>query len=211
MKIVSTNIASPKTVVWQGRQIITGIYKNPADRPIYLGKESVRSDEVSDRKVHGGTHKACYLFAEDEYKYWKNLYPNLEWNYGMFGENLTVSGFDETKILIGDIYKIGKALVQVTQPREPCFKLGIKFGDQGILKAFIERARPGVYVSVLEEGFVNVGDKLTLVEQAKNSLTIREFFDLVFAEHKNQEHLKLAINNEALPIHKRERLKKYLI
>lgn len=211
LKIASTNIAHPKTVMWRGKQITTGIYKNPVDYPIFLGKESVQTDEVSDRKVHGGTYKACYLFSEEEYSYWKKIYLNLDWDFGMFGENLTVSGLVETKILIGDIYKIGNALVQVTQPREPCFKLGIKFGDQGILKTFIDRTHPGVYVSVLEEGFVNVGDKITLVEQAKNSLTAHDFFELVFAEYKNQEHLKLAINNEALPIHKRERLKKYLI
>ena len=129
----------------------------------------------------------------------------------MFGENLTVSGLDETKIMIGDIYKIGEALVQVTQPREPCYKLGIKFGNQGILKQFIAYAHPGVYVSVLEEGFVKVNDKITLVERAKNSLTVRDFFELVFAKNKNQEHLKLAVNNEALSLRKREKLRKYII
>jgi len=211
LKIISTNIAHPKTLVWRGKQVKTGIYKNPISDPIYLGKENVRSDEVSNRKVHGGTYKACYLFSEDNYPYWKALYPNLEWNYGMFGENLTVSGLDETKILIGDIYKIGEALVQITQPREPCYKLGIKFGNPGILKQFIAHAHPGVYVSVLEEGFVKVNDDVTLVEQAKRSLTIRDFFDLVFAKHKNQEHLKLVVNNNALPIHKREKLMKYII
>ena len=198
-------------MIWRGRQITTGIYKYPINDPIYLGKEIVRDDEVSDRKVHGGTYKACYLFSEDSYPYWKNLYPNLEWNYGMFGENLTVLGLDETKITIGDIYKIGKALVQVTQPREPCYKLGIKFGNQGILKQFIAYAHPGMYVSVLEEGFVKVNDKIALVEHAKNSLTVRDFFELVFAKHKNQEHLRLAINNNALSLRKREKLKKFVV
>jgi MOSC domain-containing protein YiiM len=126
----------------------------------------------------------------------------------MFGENLTVSGLDETKILIGDIYKIGEALVQVTQPREPCFKFGIKFGNQGALKQFITHAHPGVYVRILEAGFVKVNDDMKLIEQAKNSLTVRDFFELVFAKHKNQEHLKLAVNNDALPIRKREKLRK---
>ena len=210
MKIASTNIAKPKTLAWRGRQITTGIYKHPVVHPIYLGKESVRNDEVSDRKVHGGRYKACYLFSEEEYPYWKSLYPNLEWNFGMFGENLTVSGLDENKILIGDIYKIGEALVQVTQPREPCYKLGIKFGNQGILEQFIAHAQPGIYVAVLEEGFVKVNDEMNLIEQAKNSLTVGDFFELVFSKNKNQSHLKLAVNNDALPLKKREKLKKYI-
>lgn len=211
MKIASINISKPKTIFWRGKQITTGIYKNPVSDPIFLGKENVRGDEVSDRRVHGGIYKACYLFSKDDYPYWKNLFPKLEWNYGMFGENLTVSGLDETKILIGDIYRIGEVLVQVTQPREPCYKLGIKFGSQTVLKMFIAHKRPGVYVSILQEGFVKIDDEMILVEQSKNSLTILDFFELVFAEHKNQEHLKLAINNDALAVQKREKLKKYLI
>jgi len=211
LKIASINISKPKTIFWRGKQITTGIYKNPVSDPIFLGKENVRGDEVSDRRVHGGIYKACYLFSKDDYPYWKNLFPKLEWNYGMFGENLTVSGLDETKILIGDIYRIGEVLVQVTQPREPCYKLGIKFGSQTVLKMFIAHKRPGVYVSILQEGFVKIDDEMILVEQSKNSLTILDFFELVFAEHKNQEHLKLAINNDALAVQKREKLKKYLI
>lgn len=210
LKIISTNIAKPTTINWRGKQITTGIYKNPVSDPIYLGKESVRGDEVSDRKVHGGNYKACYLFSADNYPYWKALYPHLEWDYGMFGENLTVSGLDESKILIGDIYRIGEALVQVTQPREPCYKFGIKFGNQGVLKQFIEHAHPGLYVRVLETGFVKVNDTLTLVEQAKNSLTVQDFYKLVFAKDKNQEHLKLAVNLEALPLRKREKLRTYI-
>jgi MOSC domain-containing protein YiiM len=212
LNIVSTNIAQPTTLIWNGKAITTGIYKNPVvNYPIYLEKESVRGDEVSDRSVHGGIYKACYLFSAENYPYWKVLYPNLKWDYGMFGENLTVSGLDESKILVGDIYKIGEALVQVTQPREPCYKFGVKFGNQGVLKQFIEHAHPGLYVRILDEGFVRVNDEMTLVEQAKNSLTIQDFYKLVFAKHKNQEHLKLAVNNDALPLRKREKLRNYII
>ena len=211
MNIVSTNIAQPKTIVWRGKQITTGIYKVPVSGPIYLGKEVVNGDEVSDRKVHGGIYKACYLFSADHYPYWKSLYPHLTWDYGMFGENLTVSGLDETKILLGDVYNIGEALVQITQPREPCYKFGIKFGNQGVLKQFIAHARPGVYVRILEAGFVKVNDDMKLVEKAKNSLTVFDFFELLFAKHKNLEHLKLAVNNDALPLRKREKLRTYIL
>lgn len=98
MQITSTNIAKPTTIEWNGKKQTTGMYKNPIDAGIYLEKEDVKGDEVSDRKHHGGIFKACYLFSEDHYDYWKNLYPNIDFNYGIFGENLTVKGLDETKI-----------------------------------------------------------------------------------------------------------------
>jgi MOSC domain-containing protein YiiM len=210
MKIISTNIAKPTTFLWNGKEETTGIYKKPTSQPIYLGKEDVQGDEVSDRKHHGGIFKACYLFSADQYDYWKNLYPDLEWNYGMLGENLTISGLDETQIYIGDTYKIGNAIVQITQPREPCYKFGVKFGTQTVLKQFIDHGFPGTYVSILEEGFVEVGDEMELVERAKNSLTISQFFELLFAKEKNQELIKLAIQNESIPLSKREKLSAYL-
>ncbi len=211
MQIISTNIAKQTTILWRGQQVQTGIYKLPTNQPIYLGKETVKGDIVSDRRVHGGEFKACYLFSAEQYPYWQNLYPDLNWDYGMLGENLTVSGLDETQIQIGDIYKIGKALVQVTQPREPCYKFGVKFGTQTVLKQFIEHGYPGTYVRVLEEGYVAKGDEFILVEKAQNSLTVYQFFKLLFAKPKDQTLLKLAIYNEALPQRKRDKLKAFLM
>ena len=210
MQIVSTNIAKPTTILWNGKTQTTGMYKNPIKTGIYLEKEDVKGDEVTDRKHHGGVFKACYLFSEDHYVYWKNLYPNIDFNYGIFGENLTVKGLDETKISVGDIYKIGTALVQVTQPREPCFKLGIRFGTQTILKQFINHARPGTYVRVLEEGLIKPGDKMTLVQAAKNSLTTTQLFTLIFAKQKDQSQLALIVDNDALPLKKRQKLTAFI-
>ena len=210
MKIISTNTAKPTTFIWNDKEVVTGIYKTPTDRPIYLGKECVKGDEVSDRKVHGGEFKACYLFSADHYGYWKALYPNLNWDWGMFGENLTVSGLDEKNIHIGDVYKLGDALTQITQPREPCFKFAHKFGSPDALKQFIEHGNPGTYVRVLKEGHVKTGDTLTLVESATNSLSVFDFFTLLFAKEKNQMVLKAAIQNESIPTSKRNKLKAYL-
>ena len=210
MQIVSTNIAKPTTIVWNDQEVKTGIYKTPINKPIYLGKEGVKNDEVSDRRVHGGEFKACYLFSENHYPYWKNLYPNLDWNYGMFGENLTIKDLDETKVFIGDIYKVGNALVQITQPREPCFKFGVKFGTQQVLNQFINHGFPGTYVRILEEGFVKNGDTFTLIERPKSTLTISQFFNLLFSKEKNQRLIELAIQNEALPLKKRKKLEVYL-
>ncbi|MBN4085157.1 MOSC domain-containing protein [Flavobacteriaceae bacterium AH-315-B10] len=210
MQIISTNIAKPVTIQLNGKQVTTGIYKKPVNQPIYLEKEQVKGDEISDRKYHGGEYKACYLFSADYYPYWKNLYPHLEWNWGMLGENLTVEGLDESKLFIGDIYKIGTALIQVTQPREPCSTFGTKMGSQGVLKQFIAHGHPGTYVMVLEEGFVSVNDTMELVKQAKNSLSVAQLFNLYYAKEKDQNLLTLAVNNEAIPKKKREKLKAFI-
>ncbi len=210
MKIISTNIANPRTIRWNGKQVITGIYKTPVQNPVFLTKNDVRGDEVTDRKYHGGEFKACYLFSSNQYPYWKKLYPHLDWHWGMFGENLTVDGLDETKIHIGDVYKIGDALVQITQPREPCFKLGVRFGSQKILKQFIDHGYSGTYVRTLEEGHVRTGDKVELVNQANNSLSIFELNRELFAKNKNKKRLQLVVNNDALPLKKREQLNAFL-
>jgi len=210
MKIISTNIAKPSFVTINGKQQRTGIFKKPTNQPVFLGKEEVRGDEVTNRKVHGGEFKACYLFSADNYPYWESLYPNFEWYYGKLGENLTVKDLDETNIFIGDIYKVGNALVQITQPREPCNTFAAKMGSTDILKQFIAHGKPGSYVRVLEEGFVKTGDTFELVEKAKNSLSTSGFFNLLFAKEKNQEHLKRAIVNDALPERKKAKLIAYL-
>lgn len=210
MQISATNTAKPTTIIWNDKEVITGIYKTPTNKPIFLGKDIVENDEVSDRKYHGGEFKACYLFSEDHYNYWKNLYPELDWNWGMFGENITVSGLNEKELHIGDIYKIGSAQIQVTQPREPCFKLGVKFGSQEILKQFINHGFPGTYIRILEEGYVKAGDTFELVNKAKNTLSIWQFFNLLYSKEKNQGHIKLILDNNALPKQKREKLKAYL-
>jgi len=210
VKVISTNIGTPTTFEWNGKEEQTGIFKYPVDEPLLLGRADVQKDTVIDRVHHAGEHKACYLFAADQYAYWKHLYPHLEWDWGMFGENLTVLGMDESLIRIGDIYKIGTALVQVSLPREPCYKLGIRFNDQNILKQYVDHAYPGTYVRILEEGKVSTDDELHLVEQSENTLTVKQCFEVILARKKNPELVRLAIVNPSLPEYKRERLKKYL-
>lgn len=210
MQIISTNLGKPTEISWNGKLITTGIYKSPVDTPLLLETESVSGDTIGDPKVHGGIYKACYLFSAEQYPYWKEKYPHLDWNWGMFGENLTVKGLDESQIKVGNIYRLGTALVQITQPREPCFKLGLKFGTQEILKQFIEHGWPGTYVRILEVGKVSSGDTMDLVEESGNPLTTQQFFSLLYNKEKDQSILKLAISNDSLPLHKRERLKKFL-
>lgn len=210
MQVLSTNIGKLTKINWNGKELSTGIFKTPTRSPLVLETEKVANDSIADRKVHGGLYKACYLFSTEHYAHWKKRYPHLDWNWGMFGENLSVNGMDETEIRIGNIYKIGTALVQISQPREPCFKLGIRFGTQQILKEFIDYGFPGTYVKILKEGQVSSGDKLTLIQLSDNLLTVHQFFKLLYAKKKDKKVLMLAIENLALPEYKRERLKKYL-
>lgn len=210
MKIISTNIAKPQFVVINGEQQKTGIFKKPTRQPIYLDKEEVKGDEISNRQVHGGEFKACYLFSADNYRYWENLYPNLSWDYGMLGENLTVEGLDETQLHVGDIYKVGDAIIQVTQPREPCTTFAAKMGSADIMSQFVAHGKPGTYVRVLQEGNVTVGDSIELVEKVENSISIADFFKLIFERDKNQKHLKFIVNSDYIPEKKRTQLTRFL-
>ena len=210
MKIISTNLGTTTTFLWNGKEEATGIFKYPCEQPIFLGNSDVRNDIVIDRVHHAGKNKACYLFSGEEYAYWKPLYPHLDWNWGMFGENLTVEGLDESQIRVGDIYRLGNALVQVSQPREPCYKLGVRFGDKKIIKQFVKRARPGTYVRVLEEGYAKTGDLFELMEQSENTLTVQQFYNLVLKKEKEKSLLQLALDNPSVPLYKKERLRKFL-
>jgi len=194
MKIISTNIGEPKTIEWNGKMVQTGIYKYPVEKPIFLGLEDVENDHVIDRRYHGGIDKACYLYSADHYPYWKKFYPDLEMPWGMFGENLTVEGLHEAEVNIGDIFKIGEAVVQATQPRQPCYKLGIRFGDQKMVKQFVDSGFAGVYVRVLEKGFVRTNDEMVLVEK-KVSLSVMNVFELLYSPTFRKEAVVQAVND----------------
>lgn len=193
MEVISVNIGDKLTVKWRGKNVETGIFKEPVDSAVFLGKTDVEGDKVIDRKYHGGIDKACYIYSADHYTFWKSLYPNLEWNYGMFGENLTIKGFSEKQIQIGDIFRIGGATVQVSEPRQPCFKLGIRFGDQSVLKHFIENPFPGAYLRVLDPAEVLKGDSMDLIERQHNSLGLLEIWNLLYDKTVDEEKLQVAL------------------
>lgn len=177
MKVISVNIAERKVINYKSKIVETGIFKYPVNQPIFLGTEDVEHDAVIDRRYHGGIEKAVYGYSQNHYAFWKEMYPNLDWNYGMFGENLSISNLEETKIFVGSTYKLGEALLEVTKPREPCYKLGIRFGTQKILKQFWNSTKSGIYFKVLQTGNVAVGDELILVNKAENSPTIAEVYE----------------------------------
>lgn len=193
MKIVSTNIGEARVLEHNGKEVKTGIFKFPVEEGIYLEAEDVVNDNVMDRRYHGGTDKACYLYSADHYKYWQNLYPELELPWGMFGENLSVEGLHEAEVKIGNIYKIGDAVVQATQPRQPCFKLQYRFHDKAIVRKFVDSGFSGVYVRVLENGYVKAGDSMSLIEE-KNAVSIQQVYQWIYAADFNPE-VKKAIND----------------
>ena len=176
MKVVSLNIGKKRTVLWLGKNVETGIFKSAVKGPIFLGKEDVEQDNVVDRRVHGGIYKAVYGFSIEHYDYFKNLYPKLDWQLGMFGENLTFSKLDEEEINVGDIYQLGETTLQASGPRQPCFKLAIRFENPNIIKQFWNTTKSGVYFKVLKTGFVSRNDELTLIDKSNNTPTIREVF-----------------------------------
>jgi MOSC domain-containing protein YiiM len=185
VKVVSTNKSEPKIVKWRSKNVLTGIYKYPVKNGIYLGSDDVEGDSVIDRKYHGGIDKACYLYSADVYDTWKAKFPEADWSLGMFGENLTVEGLDERQIYIGDQYKVGECLVEVSEPREPCFKLGIRFGTQKVLKPFIASHSCGVYVRVLAKGLVKPGDEVKLVKRVQDEFSIARIYWLRYNATKD--------------------------
>jgi MOSC domain-containing protein YiiM len=176
MKVISLNIAKPTEISWRGKAITTGIYKSSVAGPIFLDKEGLENDAVIDRKYHGGMDQAVYAYGHNHYQFWKERYPLLTFSNGFFGENLTVSNLDETKIQVGDIYELGETIVQVTKPRQPCYKLGIRFNDPAVIKQFWNTSKSGIYFRILQTGKVAIDDEFKLIEKAHNSPSIAEVF-----------------------------------
>ncbi|MBA4410431.1 MAG: MOSC domain-containing protein [Bacteroidota bacterium] len=198
MQIISTNIAQPLTIEWRGQQIQTGIYKYGVETPIFLGKEDVENDHVLDRRYHGGEDKACYLYSADHYPFWKTKYPDLDWQWGMFGENLTVRGLDESEIYIGDTYQFGEAVIQVSQPRQPCFKLGFRFGNQKVVDDFWSLPYPGFYVRVLQPGKVQKGNEFVLLDRDTDCLSVSQVFSIFRSIPTDRKLIQKAIENQFL-------------
>lgn len=177
MRVVSVNIGERKEIVWKNKTIETGIFKKPVQKPIFLGEEDVVGDAVVDRKNHGGIDQAVYAYSSEHYNYFKSLHPDLDWDYGMFGENLTFSKLEETEITQGSTYKLGECILEVTKPRQPCYKLGVRFGTQKIVKQFWNSTKSGVYFKIIQTGNVKVGDELIPIEINKETPSIADIYN----------------------------------
>jgi MOSC domain-containing protein YiiM len=176
MQLMSVNVSRPIEVPYGDRSIKTGIFKKPVTGSVRVRRHNLEGDGQADLDNHGGEHKAVYAYSLDHYPYWLGVLHREEMACGQFGENLTIAGLDESERCIGDQLQIGSALFGITQPRVPCFKLGIRFGDEKMPKLFAQSARTGFYLKVLREGAIEAGNAVDLVERGYGSVAIRALF-----------------------------------
>jgi MOSC domain-containing protein YiiM len=199
MKLVSVNVGQPREVTWQGKTVTTGIFKSPVTGPVALRGHSLAGDGQADLSVHGGPTKAVYAYPAHHYEYWRQELPGTELVWGNFGENLTIEGVEEETVGIGDELQVGTARLVVTQPRMPCFKLGLRFGDPMMVKRFLKSQRTGFYFGVVEEGEVQAGDEVKLLSRHPDGLTVMDVTRLFTTEKANRPLLGKAIAVTALP------------
>ncbi|MDZ8228154.1 MOSC domain-containing protein [Nostoc sp. ChiVER01] len=199
MKLISVNVGLPREVTWKGKPVRTGIFKEPVNSRVMVRELNLDGDRQADLTVHGGVDKAVYVYPFEHYDYWRSELPDTELTPGIFGENFTVTGFKEEEINIGDRFKIGNVELMVTQPRLPCYKLGIRFGRSDMVKRFLASRRTGFYFRVLQEGEVGVGDTLELMSRDTNNITVTDITKLYVREQNNPELLHRAAQLQALP------------
>jgi MOSC domain-containing protein YiiM len=199
MKIVSVNVGLPREVIWKGKKVTTGIFKEPVEGRVMMRRLNLDGDRQADLSVHGGPTKAVYMYPVEHYDYWRGELPEMNLPWGMFGENLTTDGLREETVNIGDRLRIGSAEVMVTEPRMPCYKLGVKFGREDIIKRFLRSGRTGFYVAVLQEGEVGAGDTADLIARDGNNITVADITRLYVSEKDNLDLLHRAVRVEALP------------
>ena len=201
MKILSVNVGLPRKVSFNGQIITTAIFKDPVKGPIMLRRLNLDGDKQADLTVHGGVDKAVYSYPAEHYDYWRKQFPNMDLIWGMFGENFTTEGLMEDTVNIGDQLQIGSAKLVATQPRMPCYKLGVRFGRMEIIRRFLASGRPGIYFRVLIEGEVQTGDKIEIIRRDKNNVTVKDIVRLyITRDHvDNIETMKRAIKISALP------------
>jgi len=210
MKIISVNVGTPRLVLWNGEPVSTGIFKEPVAGRVMMRTLNLDGDRQADLSVHGGPEKAVYVYPSEHYEFWKRELPDMDLPWGVFGENLTTTGLFETEINIGDRFRVGTAEVMVTQPRMPCYKLGIRFGRADILKRFLLSERSGFYLSVFKEGEVGAGDEFQLLEKNASGVTVVNVTRLYGTDKQNVALMRHAIATEALPASWREYFRKRL-
>lgn len=198
MKIVSVNVGRPREIDWKGKTIRTSIFKEPVQGRVRLEALNFVGDEQADLSVHGGPQKAVYGYASEHYDFWRQELPGVHLPWGAFGENLTTEGLLEEEINIGNRYQLGSAVVMVTQPRIPCYKLGVRFGRDDIVKRFLKSGRPGFYFSVIHEGEVGAGDALELVYREGADVTVADILRLYVTDKQNLSLTQRAVQVAAL-------------
>ena len=199
MKVVSVNVGKPQEVEWKDTLVTTGIFKEPVQGPVMIRELNLDGDEQADLTVHGGAEKAVYGYASEHYEYWKQELPGVKFPWGKFGENLTTEGLFEDTLHIGDRLQVGSAVLTVTQPRLPCYKLTVRFNRDDMIKRFLAGRRSGFYFSVAEEGEVQTGSEIEILSRDPNRVRVADISQLYFSKDVDHELLERAIKVRALP------------
>jgi MOSC domain-containing protein YiiM len=202
MKLVSLNVGLPRDVLWHGRTVTTAIYKRPVEGRVRLRTLNLDGDRQADLTVHGGAHKAVYCYPIAHYEYWKKELPGRDLPLAIFGENFTTDGLLENSVHLGDTFSVGSAEVVVTQPRLPCYKLGVRFDSDDMVKRFLASGRSGFYLAVTREGEVGAGDEIKPISRDPNAVPVSEITRLYIAKRFSDEDvasLRRAFLVSALP------------
>jgi MOSC domain-containing protein YiiM len=199
MKLISVNVGLPREITAGGKTVRTSIWKYPVQGRVHASTLNLDGDQQSDLSVHGGVDKAVYVYPSEHYSYWRTQLPDLELPWGAFGENFTSEGILEDQTKIGDRIRIGSTEFMVTQPRMPCFKLGLRFNRRDMVKRFLESKRSGFYLAVIREGEVQTGEAIEFTEKQEAGVTITEIVNLYTVDSQNQELLRHATELPALP------------
>ncbi|PHJ52898.1 molybdenum cofactor biosysynthesis protein [Nostoc linckia z18] len=197
MKLISVCVGLPREVSWKRKSVTTGIFKQPVNERVMLRTLNLDGDGQADLTVHGGVEKAVYAYPMEHYAYWRQELPDEDLPWGAFGENLTIEGLSEREVNIGDRFRIGSAVVMVTQPRFPCFKLNLKFGRDDMVKRFLNSRLSGIYFSVVQEGEIGVGDEIELVSRDENNVTVADIVQ-IYVREADDDLVRRAVRVPAL-------------
>jgi MOSC domain-containing protein YiiM len=199
LRVLSVNVGLPREVIWQGKSVTTGIYKRPVAGRIAVRALNLDGDRQADLRVHGGPDKAVYAYPSEFYELWSRERPGLEFGPGTFGENLTTEGLLDEDVSVGDRFQVGTAELVVTQPRLPCFKLGIKMGRDEFVTEFLERGLLGFYLAVARAGEVEAGDRIVELGRDPRGFRVTEVARLYARDRDDVEGLRRAADLDVLP------------
>lgn len=210
-QLLAISVGLPQEMQWRGQTIETGIFKSPIEGRVHVGRLGIDGDGQADLSVHGGLDKAVYAYDASSTQYWRDELERPELNAGIFGENLTLTGWPEDRVLIGDLFRIGTATFEVSQPRQPCMKLGLRFDDPKFPKRFLKSLRVGFYLRVIEEGSIAAGDDVSRIRTSEDGISISLLVALWLDRDATRVALERVVAIEALADAWRQPLRERLL
>ncbi len=211
MKILSVNVSEPQKVIFNGKELITSIYKKPISKKVMVTSQGIEGDRQADLSVHGGYDKAVYGYSFNHYKLWGERLNKEFTDFGLVGENLTIDNFDENEVNVGDRFQINDCIIQVSQPRIPCYKIGIKMNSRDFPKMFSQSGLLGSYFRVIQEGSIESGCEMEKIHSETESMSIKEIASILFVDIKNIELMKKALDIKPLTEEIKEKFRERLM